>query len=160
MKCYLSIGSNEGNKRNNIIDAYNRISELGDVNGSSIYRTEPWGREEQPEFFNACLGVDTEKNPQELLLSIKDVEQDMGRKNKEKWSSRIIDIDVLLVEDLIYFSPGLRIPHKYLWERRFYLEPLSEIAGNAVDPVTGKRIKVLLNECEDEKKVWKIGTIL
>ncbi len=84
----------------------------------------------------------------------------MGRIRKQKWESRKIDIDILFCEDIIFRNPILEIPHKYLRNRRFYLEPLNEIAQDKKDPITGKTINELLTECKDKKKVWKTGNIL
>ncbi len=160
MNIYLSIGTNLEDRENNLTDAYKRISELGKVMGSHIYRTEPWGREDLPEFLNACIKLETEFPLNELFRELLKIEDEMGRVRKQKWESRKIDIDILLSENLIFRNPYLEIPHKYLRERRFYLEPLNEIASDKQDPITGKTINELLTECEDKKKIWKTGNIL
>jgi 2-amino-4-hydroxy-6-hydroxymethyldihydropteridine diphosphokinase len=160
IKAYLSLGSNMGNKEKNLLKAFINISKLGEVKGSHIYRTEPWGRNDIPEFLNACVCIDTESEIPPLFQALRSIEDGMGRKRKEKWGPRIIDIDLLLSEQLIFRSPTLTIPHPYLHLRNFYLKPLSEITGEEIDPITGKKIKALLEDCPDKKRVWKTGNIL
>ncbi len=159
-EAYLSLGSNIGNKKKNLLEAFSRISKLGIVKGSHVYRTEPWGREECPEFLNACVFIKTELNIRELFDSLCSIEEKMGRKKREKWANRIIDIDLLLSGQTIFKNTSLEIPHIYLRERNFYLRPLSEIAKEERDPVSGEKIETLLNLCSDKKKVWKAGNIL
>lgn len=160
MNIYLSIGSNIENRKRNLTDAYRRISKLGKVKSSHIYRTESWGRENLGKFLNACIILETELDFNELLSKLQKMEEEMGRIRKQKWESRKIDIDILFCEDIIFRNPILEIPHKYLRNRRFYLEPLNEIAQDKKDPITGKTINELLIECKDKKKVWKTGNIL
>ena len=160
IKAYLSLGSNMGNKEANLLKTFIQISKIGDVRGSHIYMTEPWGRDDIPEFLNACVCIETDlalKNLFQVLLSI---EEKMGRERKEKWGQRIIDIDLLLSEQLIFYSPALNVPHPYLRIRNFYLKPLFEIAKEERDPLSGERVKTLLDICPDKKKVWKTGNIL
>ncbi|MEA1912677.1 MAG: 2-amino-4-hydroxy-6-hydroxymethyldihydropteridine diphosphokinase [candidate division WOR-3 bacterium] len=159
-KIYLSIGSNTGDRKRNLNESYLRISKLGEARGSHIYRAEPWGRDDLPEFLNACISLESKLCLKDLFHSIQIIEKEMGRIKKEKWGSRIIDIDILISQDLIFKSPQLEVPHPFLRERRFYLEPLCEIAEEERDPISGKKIKVLLEECSDRKKVWKTGNIL
>lgn len=157
---YLSIGSNIGKKKTNLRSAFKEISKLGKTKCSHIYKTEPWGRNNIPEFLNACINIRTEANLTELFEKTCSIEKKMGRKRKEKWDSRIIDIDILISNQLIFISPGLIIPHPLLKQRKFYLEPLSEIAEEEIEPITGKRIKKLLADCADTKGVWKTGNTL
>lgn len=160
MKIFLSIGSNSGDRDQNLMDAYRRTSKLGKVNCSHIYKTESWGREDLPEFLNVCVGLETEIPLLELFSRLQEIEKKMGRDRIQKWEPRKIDIDILLCENLIFRNSYLEVPHKYLRERRFYLEPLNEIASDELEPITGKSINELLSDCMDEKKVWKTGTIL
>ena len=157
---YLSIGSNIGKRKTNLRLAYKEISKLGKASGSHIYKTEPWGRNDLPEFLNACVHIKTDANLIQLFEKICSIEDDMGRKREEKWDSRIIDIDILISNQLIFISPELVVPHPYLSQRNFYLEPLAEIAKEETEPITGKRIKNLLADCPDTKGVWKTGNIL
>jgi 2-amino-4-hydroxy-6-hydroxymethyldihydropteridine diphosphokinase len=157
---YLSLGSNIGDRETNLLKTFTQISELGEVKGSHIYRTEAWGRNNLPEFLNACVYIKTDLDINRLFQSLRSIENKMGRIRKEKWGSRIIDIDLLLVDQLIFKSPKLKIPHPYLKERNFYLKPLHEITKEETEPISGKKIKTLLEDCPDKKKVWKTGSIL
>lgn len=159
-EAYLSLGSNIGDKKKNLFDAFMQISKLGNVKGSHIYRTEPWGKEDMPEFLNACVFVRTELSIKKLFVSLFSIEEKMGRKRKEKWSNRIIDIDLLLAGQTIFRSPILTIPHPYLRERNFYLKPLLELANGEIEPVSGEKIGTLLDACRDRKRVWKTGNTL
>ncbi len=159
-KAYLSLGSNRGNKEANLLKTYIQISKMGEVKGSHIYRTEPWGRDDIPEFLNACVYIETELALKNLFQALLSIEEKMGRKRKEKWGERIIDVDLLLSEQLIFSSPALNVPHPYLRMRNFYLIPLCEITKEERDPLSGKRIETLLEICPDKKKVWKTGNIL
>lgn len=159
-KAYLSLGSNMGNKEENLLRTIVQVSRIGEVKGSHIYRTEPWGRDDIPEFLNACMYIETELTLKNLFKDLLSIEKKMGRKRKEKWGPRIIDIDLLLSEQLIFYSPALNVPHPYLKMRNFYLKPLFEIAKEERDPLSGEKIKTLLEICPDKKKVWKTGNIL
>jgi 2-amino-4-hydroxy-6-hydroxymethyldihydropteridine diphosphokinase len=160
IEAYLSLGSNMGDKEKNLTRAFIRISELGEVKGSHVYRTEPWGRDDIPDFLNACVFIRTELYIKDLFRTLRSIEERMGRKRKEKWGARIIDIDLLLSEQLIFKSPTLEIPHPYLPMRNFYLKPLSEITEGEREPISGEKIKTLLENCPDKKRVWKTGNIL
>ena len=157
---YLSLGSNIGDKKKNLLDAFVQISKLGNIKGSHIYRTEPWGKEDMPEFLNACVSVKTELDIRKLFDSLCSIEEKMGRKRKEKWGNRIIDIDFLLSGQTIFKSSTLTIPHPYLRERNFYLKPLLELAKEEREPVSGEKIETLLYTCRDKKRVWKTGNTL
>ena len=159
-KAYLSLGSNKGDKKKNLMKAFTKISELGEVKGSHVYRTEPWGREDIPEFLNACVYIKTVLDIKNLFYALRSIEEEMGRKRKEKWDKRLIDIDLLLSEQLIFKSPALNVPHSYLKMRNFYLKPLSEMIKEEIEPVSGEKIKTLLEKCPDKKRVWKTGNIL
>lgn len=157
---YLSLGSNIKKREINLQLAFEEISKSGKTVGSHIYKTEPWGRDDIPDFLNACVYIETELDIKKLFEKLSSIEDKMGRKREEKWGSRIIDIDLLLSDQLIFFSPNLTIPHPYLYQRNFYLKPLSEIAKEEIEPLTGKKIKTLLAGCPDKKGVWKTGNTL
>jgi 2-amino-4-hydroxy-6-hydroxymethyldihydropteridine diphosphokinase len=157
---YLSLGSNIGKREKNLQSAFKKISRLGKTVSSHIYKTEPWGRNDIPEFLNACVYIETELDIKQLFEELHSIEDNIGRKRKEKWGSRIIDIDLLISNQLIFFSPQLTIPHPYLHQRNFYLKPLSEITKEETEPLTGKKIKTLLADCPDKKGVWRTGNIL
>lgn len=147
---YLGIGSNLGERRNNCLIALRLLAEKGIIirKASSFYETEPWGIKEQPDFINMAAEVETDLPPDELHKVIKGIEREMGRKETFRWGPRIIDIDILLYNDMIYESADLRIPHPLMHEREFVLEPLSEIAPERVHPLLKKTIIELLRSLQ------------
>jgi len=95
---------------------------------SSLYRSAPWGYEEQEEFLNLALEVETNLPPLQLLELVKAVEKRMGRRTPFRWGPRNIDIDILLYDDISFSHPDLILPHPYLTQRLFALLPLQELA--------------------------------
>lgn len=136
-KVFLGLGTNLGDKKNNLLTAVNNIEEkIGKVTSlSSFYETEPWGFESENSFLNAALCVETSLEPMAILRIIKDIEIEMGRTQKSvnrMYSDRIIDIDILLYDDLTMATEELTIPHPLMKERDFVIKPLMEIADDTV----------------------------
>lgn len=136
-KVFLGLGTNLGDKRNNLLTAVTNIEEkIGKVTSlSSFYETEPWGFESENSFLNAALCVETSLEPMAILRIIKDIEIEMGRTQKSvnrMYSDRIIDIDILLYDDLTMATEELTIPHPLMKERDFVIKPLMEIADDTV----------------------------
>jgi 2-amino-4-hydroxy-6-hydroxymethyldihydropteridine diphosphokinase len=155
---FLGIGTNLGNRESNLEQAVVRIEEyVGPVlDSSSIYETEPWGFQAKDEFLNKVVKVETELTPSEILERILIIESIMGRvRSKERYSSRLIDIDILICEDMIIDEENLKIPHRLLHQRRFVLVPLCEVASDMIHPVLKKSISDLLEICEDKSEVKK-----
>ncbi len=156
---YLLLGSNLGNSVKYLADAADLISSrLGKLTmKSSLYKTASWGKHDQPDFINQVLSLHTKLTPQELLKGILAIELELGRERNERWGSRTIDIDILLYGDLIVNEPALNIPHPFLHERRFTLEPLCEIAPNLVHPSLKRSLIDLLNDLSDGLFVKKLS---
>ncbi len=130
MQIYFGLGSNLGDRLKNINDAVEKLKFFGNVvSMSKIYETKPWGGIEQPDFLNACVKIERENfiEPLEILRVIKNFEVELGRVKSVRWGARKIDIDILLIDDMIYKSPELNIPHVSLPERLFVLDPLGDI---------------------------------
>ena len=154
-KVYLSLGSNMGDKRENLLEAIKKVGELENtevVKSSTILETEPFGYIEQDNFLNACLEVKTLLTPQEFLSSILKIELDMGRVREIKWGPRVIDIDILFYDNEIIQEDNLAVPHPWICEREFVLEPLSEIAPNYVHPLERKTIMMLARKLKESGK--------
>ena len=160
MSIVISIGSNQTNNksttlRDNIVAALKLLQNSSDVSVleiSPLYETEPWGYIAQPNFYNVVAIIETGRTPTEFLSLIKSVEYSLGRRKAQKWSSRIIDMDIIFWNDLIINLPDLIVPHPYLHQRMFVLQPLYDLLPNLVHPVLNKNISILLSECSDESK--------
>jgi 2-amino-4-hydroxy-6-hydroxymethyldihydropteridine diphosphokinase len=158
-KVFLGLGTNLGDREANLRNAVVRIT--GDIGPvirlSSVYETEPWGFRSEDLFLNMIAEVETKLKPSGLLGRILMIEAEMGRLRQGKgYSSRNIDIDILLYGEKIMDTPSLVIPHPKLHERRFVLVPLCEIAPGLIHPVLKKDIKTLLKESKDLGGVRKI----
>ncbi|WP_288730304.1 2-amino-4-hydroxy-6-hydroxymethyldihydropteridine diphosphokinase [uncultured Fusobacterium sp.] len=155
-KVYLSLGSNLGEKTANLERAIQEISSLKHTSlckKSSFLETEPFGYVEQDFFVNACIEVKTLLTAKELLASCLVIEEKMGRKRVIKWGPRNIDIDILFYDKEIYDEEDLVIPHPWIEERMFVLEPLCEIAPNYIHPILKKTIFMLKRGIEHETTV-------
>lgn len=129
---YLSLGTNLGEKENNIFEAIQKIEEqIGDViRQSALYKTKPWGFSSDHDFINACVHVVTNMTPRQLLETTKRIEIEMGRTEKShcgEYHDRLIDIDILTYDELDIDEPDLKIPHPLMCERDFVMIPLKEI---------------------------------
>ncbi|MBV9232507.1 MAG: 2-amino-4-hydroxy-6-hydroxymethyldihydropteridine diphosphokinase [Candidatus Eremiobacteraeota bacterium] len=125
---YVGIGSNVGNRLSTIESALVQLAKLGDIVAvSSVYRTRPWGRTDQPWFANAVARLRTPRSPFALFRGLKDAERLLGREPGERWGPRVIDLDLLLYDDLDVDEAGLVVPHARMHERAFVLVPLAEI---------------------------------
>jgi 2-amino-4-hydroxy-6-hydroxymethyldihydropteridine diphosphokinase len=134
---YVGLGSNLGDREAIIREAAELI---GARRLSRIIETEPWGNEEQPKFLNAVAEVETELEPRALLDLLLEVEGRLGReRDGTHWGPRTIDLDLLLYGDRVLDEPGLTVPHPFLHERLFVLEPLAELAPDLAIPGHGAR---------------------
>ncbi len=153
---YISLGSNLGDRQNNLLEACKLIeNQLGKIELiSKIYETEPWGFNSSDQFLNQVICLKSNKSPQSLMGILLSTEKEMGReRGLERYSSRIIDIDILFVGQQIIKTDIIEAPHPRLHERKFVLIPLNDIAPDFIHPVLNKSITKLLNDCDDNLKV-------
>lgn len=143
---YLALGSNMGDRRSNLAAAVQGLREVMEISQvSSLYETEPVGYLNQPRFFNIVCSGKTWLSAQELLKYAKDLEEAIGRQPTFRNGPRPIDIDIIFYDDMRISQDDLTIPHPRMAERAFVLVPLTEIAPDVVDPVSGHTAQELLN---------------
>jgi 2-amino-4-hydroxy-6-hydroxymethyldihydropteridine diphosphokinase len=154
---YLGIGSNLGDRINNIKESIrliklNRRIKVKSI--SSVYETSPYGGpKNQPKYLNIAIGIKTGLAPFDLLKELKEAELKLKRVKTAKWGSRTIDLDILFYGDLVFFSKTLTIPHPFLHKRAFVLRPLSDIASNLMHPLYKKSIRFFLNNLKTDERV-------
>ena len=157
----LSLGGNIGNIKQVFKDAINSLEkEIGGLDLlSSLYKTKAWGVENQPDFLNQVVVMNTNLHPKEVLKICLDVEKQKGRdrSEKKKWQERVIDIDVLFYENEIIKTKELVIPHPYIQERNFVLFPLAEIIPDFLHPLLGNTVLELKKKSTDKLQVIKIS---
>ncbi|WP_296618318.1 2-amino-4-hydroxy-6-hydroxymethyldihydropteridine diphosphokinase [Marivirga sp.] len=152
---FLLLGSNLGDRENILAQAIVALDKNGIkvVKKSSIYETAAWGKTDQQAFLNQVLQIETFLDAHDLLKLILEIELQLGRVRKVKWGERIIDIDILYFNDVVYQDSDLEIPHPGIPYRRFTLIPLVEIYPNFIHPAKHISQKELLDNCEDNLEV-------
>jgi len=160
LRGYLGVGSNVGDRLGNLRAARHALGDHGVdvVASSSVYATEPQGEiRDQPDFLNACLAIETELGPEELLDACKEVERALGRAaGGARHGPRPIDVDLLLLGDIEHRSPRLAVPHEELRVRRFVVEPLLELEPELALP-DGTRLADVLPAVAGQR-VERAGT--
>lgn len=131
VEAYLGLGGNIGDVAAALVHALRRLAETPGVklcSVSSVYRTPPWGKRDQPPFLNMAALIETTLPARALLGLCLDIERAMGRRRTERWGPRTLDIDILTYDEATVDEPDLKIPHPRIAERAFVLAPLAEIA--------------------------------
>jgi deoxyguanosine kinase len=150
---YIALGSNKGDKFKNLQDAIDLIhTRIGNIlRISKVYNSPAFGFESD-DFLNACLIVESHLEPEKLLQELLKIEIDLGRvrSNSNTYEARIIDLDIILVDDAIIESETLIVPHPEMHKRKFVLLPLADIAPKVNHPILNKEVAVLLDECNDD----------
>ncbi len=157
---YLSLGSNVGDRTDNLKNAINSIENLvGKVNKISKFYENPAIGFDGDNFVNICIEVVTYLSPNELLNSLLNIENEYGRRRLKsgEYSSRIIDIDIIFYEDLIINQNGLVIPHPRMQSRHFVLIPMCDLNPNFIHPILGLETSKLLDELEIRNDIVDIN---
>ena len=154
---YLSLGSNIANRKKNLEKALTELykNNIKQIKISSFYETEPVGPK-QRNFYNIAGKFKTDLKPQELLKTVKQIEEKIGRTKTYRWGPRVIDIDILFYGKQIIKSENLMIPHKEIMNRAFVLVPMKEISPNFIHPIYHKTIKTLEMQLDDKYFIKQI----
>lgn len=161
-KVYLGIGGNVGNKQKNFELVYQIIEkELGEIEKtSSIYESPPWGFQSNDPFWNSVIQISTSLAPDDLIDKIHAIEKSFGRKRrKHQYASREMDIDILYFNDEFFETEKLIIPHPRLFQRKFVLVPLNEIAPDLKHPLRRLTSLEMLESCKDESVIKKTNML-
>ena len=156
---YIGFGSNLGDRLSNCRNAIGALGALpfcSLLKTSSFYETAPIGLVEQPPFINGVILLETAEDAHWLLRQMLEIEKTFGRIRTLKWGPRSIDLDLLFFDDQIINSPELSVPHPFLHERRFVLEPLNEVAPSFCHPSLGKRVADLLHDLKDGDQLVEV----
>ena len=160
---FLSIGTNSGNRINNIKSLLIEFEKnnVNIISISSIYKTEPFRSQSNSYFYNLVLKIETNLDLQAFFALTESIEMKMGRIVKNNPDiPRVIDIDILVFNNKVYKSKYLIIPHPKIHERKFVLLPWSEISGKYILPKYNQSVNNLLNNVKDTSKICKLKTTL
>ena len=151
MKVVIALGSNLGDRAENISKAVSELNKIIEVTHlSTIYETDPVGGPEQPDYLNAVLIGESELNPVDLLTKTLEIENALGRTREVRWGARTLDIDLIVAGDIVSNTEFLTLPHPRAHERAFVLEPWLEIEPDAVLPGRGS-VATLLSQLSIEE---------
>ena len=156
MDYYLNIGSNMGDRRDNL---YRAVVALAAGNGgcavSSIVESEPWGFESDNRFMNVGVWLSSDMDPLAMLEHIHDIERRLGSKthrdSEGHYIDRLVDIDIMAIGDLVIDTPTLQVPHPHLPERDFFLNPMMQLAPDWRHPVTGLTASEMLDKMSSKE---------
>ena len=164
MNIYFGLGTNLGNRLENLSNAVEKLKLIGEItNSSNIYETEAWGGVPQPDYLNMCVKVKTEKfiEPLEILRTVKNFEVELGREKNIRWGARRIDIDILLIDEMIYKSEELNIPHINIPDRLFVLVPLREILPDEWrHPENNMKVDEMIENLKNEKYPVRVTNLI
>ncbi len=158
MHVFLSLGGNLGNTQEIFETCYPLIeNKVGAIlQKSSLYQTAAWGLQDQADFVNQVILVETSLAPNELLAEIQSIEKAFGRERTIAWGPRTLDLDILFIDQQTIQTADLQVPHPYIQDRKFILIPMQEIAATYQHPKLKKSIAELLLETKDASAVTLI----
>ena len=149
-RCFIGLGANLGDSHQALIQAAQGLERLADnrrLERSAVYRSAPIGPQDQPDYLNAVIAMDTILEPLALLNSLQSLEENAGRVRDLHWGPRTLDLDLLIYGDVTLDSPRLTLPHPRLFERNFVLRPLADIVGEAWTFVDGSTLGQRISDC-------------
>lgn len=155
---YLALGSNLNNPVQQLLDCCQTLKQhpkIDFIQHSSFYQTPPLGPQDQQDFINAVVQIQTSLTPEQLLQTTQQIEKDQQRIKTRHWGPRTLDIDILLYEQLNYQSPNLSIPHKEMTKRNFVIIPLAEISPKLILP-DGTSLTEILSK-QDQNNIKKVA---
>lgn len=154
---YLALGTNLGQRQDNIRQAIKRLDpNVTMLATSKLYETAPAYVIDQPAFLNMAIKGETTLSPQNLLTFLKRIEVEMGREQTVRFGPRIIDLDIIFYDDWVLNTPDLQIPHPRLAERGFVLYPLADIAANVVHPTLNQTVAALVDALPEEDGILRV----
>jgi 2-amino-4-hydroxy-6-hydroxymethyldihydropteridine diphosphokinase len=158
---YVALGSNLGDRRAHLRRALDALERAGEPvrAESSVWETEPVGAPGSPWFLNMVVELDTERSPHELLELLLAIEARAGRRRGRPNAPRTLDLDVLAMGELRLADPRLELPHPRMWQRRFVLEPLAEIAPELRNPRSGRTVDEERRRLADSSRVANLGRL-
>lgn len=153
----INIGSNLGNRRYNLSRAMRKVMmEFGEFEMSHVVESAPWGFESEHPFLNLGMMFRSDLSPREVMQTLQRIERELSpephRNPDGSYADRLIDIDIVAIDDMVIDEPDLKVPHPCLAQRRFFLEPMAEIAPGWRHPVTGLTAKEMLDALPAEKE--------
>lgn len=162
-RVFLALGSNKGDREEylkNALLALGNDSEVNLIAQSSIYETRPYGTIPQKNYFNGVILIETSYSPDEIYFLIKKIEKEVGRTDSVRWGEREIDIDIILIDSLIFENKNITIPHKEYYLRDFVLVPMCEIDSELTDPKTGIRLVDKIESLSEKYIIDKVNFTL
>lgn len=155
---YLALGTNLGNRRENLEQALQNLAPEVEVTAvSRLYKTAPAYVLDQPAFLNIVVAGRTALSPPDLLAHLKRIEAVMGRQKTRRYGPRVIDLDIVFYNNLVLNTPNLQIPHPRLSERAFVLRPLADIAAEKVHPQLKQTVAVLLAQLGPDDGIMTVS---
>ena len=157
LRCYIGLGSNQGDSRVTIGEALKQIngSEGIEITGvAPLYRTAPQGYLEQDDFINTVAEINTTLSPLALLSALQQIETDLGRVRTVRWGPRTVDLDLLLYGDETINLPKLQVPHPRMHQRAFVMVPLADL--NKELELSGERVSVTAKRLAGEQRIVKL----
>jgi len=146
---YLALGTNLGDRMDNLRRAVASLPPIVRVTAlSPAYETPPWGYADQPAFLNMALAGETDLEPLALIAFLKKLETELGREKTFRNGPRLIDMDILFYDDIVFKQADLVIPHPRLHERAFVLVPLNDIAPDLIHPELGRAVRDMLKDVD------------